>query len=237
MFLNKKISVLFLVHNEVTTIEEDIINIKNSLDGFINYEIIIVQDGSTDGTYEKLEIIKERYNIKLNSIKNRRGYTQAFLDGIEDCNEKIIFFSDTGGKYDFKNIKKFLIKFFDENIDFLSGYRINRKDKYYRKILTLFYSTLINLLFLKNFKDYDCGFKIFKKDLLKEIIAKKEFTPYLLTSQIFIFFFIFNFKVSQLPIEYLEDKNRFSRGLPLKRIPKVIYLSIQNILKIRLKLK
>ena len=92
MYLNKKISVLFLVHNEVATIEEDIIKIKNSLNGYINYEIIVVQDGSTDGTYEKLEEIREKYSIKLNSIKNRRGYTQAFLDGVKDCDEEVIFF-------------------------------------------------------------------------------------------------------------------------------------------------
>ena len=182
MFLSKKISVLFLVHNEVTSIEKDIINLKDSLDGYINYEIIVVEDGSTDGTHDKLKEIKEKYNIKLNSIKNRRGYTQAFLDGIEECNEKVIFFSDTGGKYDFNNIKLFLKVFFEKDADLLSGYRINRQDKYYRQLLTFFYSTLINLLFLKNYKDYDCGFKVFKKELLKEIVIKKNFTSYLLTS-------------------------------------------------------
>ena len=237
MYLNKKISVLFLVHNEVATIEEDIIKIKNSLNGYINYEIIVVQDGSTDGTYEKLEEIREKYSIKLNSIKNRRGYTQAFLDGVKDCDEEVIFFFVIGGKYDFNNIKKFLKEFFEKEVDLLSGFRINRKDKYYRQLLTLFYSTLINLLFLKNYKDYDCGFKIFKKKSLNEIIIKKDFTPYLLTSQIFIYFFIYNFKISQLSIEYLESEKRFSRGLPLNKIPKVIFLSIQNILKIRFKLK
>ena len=90
---------------------------------------------------------------------------------------------------------------------------------------------------MKNYKDYDCGFKIFKKKSLNEIIIKKDFTPYLLTSQIFIYFFIYNFKISQLSIEYLESEKRFSRGLPLNKIPKVIFLSIQNILKIRFKLK
>ena len=103
-----------------------------------------------------------------------------------------------------KNFKEF----FEKEVDLLSGFRINRKDKYYRQLLTLFYSTLINLLFLKNYKDYDCGFKIFKKSL-NEIIIKKDFTPYLLTSQIFIYFFIYNFKISQLSIEYLESEKDF----------------------------
>ena len=52
-----------------------------------------MQDGSTDGTYDKLNILKKKYDFKLNSVIEKRGYTSAFLLGIKECKENTIFFS------------------------------------------------------------------------------------------------------------------------------------------------
>ena len=95
MFLNKKISVLFLVHNEVETIEREIVAVKKNLDGFINYEIIIMQDGSSDGTFEKLEQIKEKYNLKLNSIKDRDSKDKSRKESPLIKTEESIFLDTT----------------------------------------------------------------------------------------------------------------------------------------------
>ena len=235
MITDKRISVLLLVCSEVNTIEKDIISIKKNLQNFINYELVVMQDGSTDGTYDKLNILKKKYDFKLNSVIEKRGYTSAFLLGIKECKENTIFFSDTGGKYDFKNLKIFIETFFSKKLDLVAGYRIKRKDKIYRRILTFFYTMCINFLFKKTYLDYDCGFKIFKKEIIESLIRKHNFTSYLLTSQIFIYFFLNKFRILQLPIEYLEDSKRSSRGIPLKKIPKVIILSLINLIKIRFK--
>jgi hypothetical protein len=234
--INKdKISILILVCNEVKTIEKDIISIKKNLKNYIDYQLVIVQDGSTDGTYEKLKFFKKKYNLTLNSVKKRRGYTNAFLTGIKNCHNDTIFFSDTGKKYDFKNLRRFIDIFYRKKADLLSGYRIKRKDKFFRRVLTFFYTQSINVLFNKNYKDYDCGFKIFKKTCIKKIVSKQNFTPYLFTSQIFIYFIKYNYKIIQLPLEYLENKKRSSRGIPTTKIPKIVILSLINLLKIRSK--
>ena len=233
MIADQKISVLLLVCNEVNTIERDIISIKKNLQNFINYELVIMQDGSTDGTYEKLNILKKKYDFKLNSVIEKRGYTSAFVLGIKECKESTIFFSDTGGKYDFKNLKIFIETFFSQKLDLLAGYRVKRKDKIHRRILTFLYTLCINILFKKKYLDYDCGFKIFKKEIIESLLRKHNFTSYLLTSQIFIYFFLNKLKIFQLPVEYLEDSKRSSRGIPLKKIPKIIILSLINLIKIR----
>tara|TARA_B100000767_G_scaffold268412_1_gene288595 strand:- start:218 stop:928 length:711 start_codon:yes stop_codon:yes gene_type:complete len=235
MINKEKISILILVCNEIKTIEKDIISIKKNLKNFIDYQLVVIQDGSTDGTYERLKFFKKKYNLTLNSVKKRRGYTNAFLTGIKSCRNDTIFFSDTGKKYDFKNLRKFIDTFFKKKTDLLSGYRIKRKDKIFRRILTFFYTKSINLLFNKKYKDYDCGFKVFRKTCIKKIVNKQNFTPYLFTSQIFIYFFKYNYKIIQLPIEYLENKKRSSRGIPTTKIPKIVILSLMNLLKIRSK--
>ena len=234
--MNKNTSLLLLVHNEIDTIENEIVEINKFLINNSNSELVIVQDGSTDGTYEKLNELKVKYNFILNSLKERRGYTQAFIDGVNSCSGNTILFSDSGGKYNFKNIQKFLNMFKLKNLDLLAGYRVKRKDKFLRRFLSFFYSKLCNILFWNNFKDLDCGFKVFKKSKLLLILENYKFTKSLLTSQLFIYFIKKKSNIYQLPIEYLEIKDRKSRGIPMNKILIISILSITNLFKIRLNL-
>ena len=117
----------------------------------------------------------------------------------------------------------------------VAGYRINRKDKLLRQILTLFYGFFINILFQINFKDYDCGFKVFDKKKLLKILKENNFDKNLITSQIFIYFKIYKYKILQLPIKYNEKKNRVSRGIPNSKILNIIFSSVKKMLHIRLK--
>ena len=235
--LKKKISILLLVHNEIKTIEKDIVSIRKNLQNRINYQLVIIQDGSNDGTYEKLNLIKKKYNLTLSNVKGRRGYTKAFNIGVKKCKNETIFFSDTGSKYSYGNMIKFLNVFYDKNADALFAYRIKRKDKIIRQILTSTYSFLINFLFNKNYKDYDCGFKIYNKKVLSKILNKYHFTPHLINSQIFIYFFLNKKKIFQLPIEYLETKHRSSRGVPMNKLVTIIFKSIINLLNIKFNFK
>tara|TARA_Y100000996_G_C22529499_1_gene645919 strand:- start:679 stop:1404 length:726 start_codon:yes stop_codon:yes gene_type:complete len=233
-FNKSKVSILLLVHNEIKTIERDIISIRKNLKNKINYQLVIVQDGSKDGTFEKLNLIKNKYNLTLSNVKKRRGYTKAFKVGVKKCKNETIFFSDTGSKYSFNNIKKFLNSFYNQKADGVFAYRIERQDKYLRRILTFYYTFFINILFGKNFKDYDCGFKVYKKKILLNILNKYSFTPHLINSQIFIYFFLNKKKIVQLPIKYLETKYRSSRGLPMNKLILIIFKSIINIIRIRI---
>ena len=234
--MNKSSSLLILVHNEIDTIENEIVEINKFLINNSNSELVIVQDGSTDGTYEKLNELKVKYNFILNSLKERRGYTQAFIDGVNSCSGNTILFSDSGGKYNFKNIQNFLNFYKLKNLDLLAGYRVKRKDKFLRRFLSFFYSKLCNILFWNNFKDLDCGFKVFKKSKLLLILENYKFTKSLLTSQLFIYFIKKKSNIYQLPIEYLEIKDRKSRGIPMNKILIISILSITNLFKIRLNL-
>ena len=60
MINKEKISILILVCNEIKTIEKDIISIKKNLKNFIDYQLVVIQDGSTDGTYERLKFFKKK---------------------------------------------------------------------------------------------------------------------------------------------------------------------------------
>jgi glucosyltransferase len=234
--MKKKISFIILVNNESKTIENeisDILKIKKK----INFELIVVQDGSKDGTFEILNKISKKKKITLFNKKKRLGYYKAFLKGIELSKGEIIFFSDTGNKYDYKKFIQLYKIFKEKNADLISCYRVKRQDKILRQLLTFFYTILINLIFFKRYKDYDCGFKIFNKKKLLMILKKYKFNKNLITSQVFLYFIKHNFRIFQYPIIYKEKKNRNSRGLPTNKVFKIALESILNLIKIKLDFK
>ncbi len=230
--MSENISFIILANNEAKTIRREIENILK-LRKKLKFKLIIVQDGSVDGTYEILKSLKKK-NIKIFNKKKRMGYYNAFLKGVELSEGNIIFFSDTGGKYNYNNFIKYYKYYKKNNLDLLACYRINRKDKILRQLLTFFYTITINLLFFLNYKDYDCGFKIFDKSKLLKILKNYTFDKNLITSQIFLFFVKNNFKILQLPIIYKEKKSRKSRGIPSNKIFQIVIKSILNLIKIKL---
>lgn len=232
--MKNKISFLILAHNEVGTIESEINNIL-TIKSKLKFDLVVIQDGSRDGTFEKLENLKKKKKFILYNKRNRLGYYNAFLKGVSLSKGNVIFFSDTGGKYNYKKFVNFYEHFKKNNADMVAGYRINREDKLLRQILTLFYGFFINILFQINFKDYDCGFKVFDKKKLLKILKENNFDKNLITSQIFVYFKIYNYKILQLPIKYNEKKNRVSRGIPNRKILNIIFSSVKKMLHIRLK--
>ena len=234
--MKEKISFLILVNNEAKKIKNEIYNILK-IKKKINFNLVVIQDGSNDGTYEILNRVSKKKKIILFNKKERLGYYKAFLKGVELSKGKTIFFSDTGGKYNYLKFLEFYKFYKKNNADLVAGYRIKRKDKIIRQMLTFFYSIIINNLFFLNFQDYDCGFKIFKRNKLLHVLKKYKFNKNLITSQIFLYFIKHNFKIFQYPIIYKEKKNRNSRGIPTNKIFKIVCETILNLIKIRLKFK
>jgi glycosyltransferase involved in cell wall biosynthesis len=230
----EKISVLILAHNEEKTIEEDIYNLYNALNKrFKNFQIIISEDGSRDNTYKKILFLKRKFNLILSTSRKRKGYAKAFINGINKCQSNVIFFSDTGKKYDYNNFFYFFKIFKKNNADLCCGIRIGRKDKLIRRALTFFYSIFLKLLFLRQFSDFDCGFRIYNKKKLKCVINKHSFHPMLIGSQIFMLFIKYKFKIIQKELKYLENNKRNSRGIPATKIISTIFSSIFFSIKIR----
>ena len=231
----QKISFLILANNESKTIKKEIKKILE-LKKKLKFNLVIVQDGSTDGTYEILNKISKKKVILYNK-KERLGYYNAFLKGVELSNGSVVFFSDTGGKYDYSKFLKFYDLYKKQKADLFASYRIKRKDKILRQLLTYFYTIFINILFFLNYKDYDCGFKIFNRKKLLKILKENSFNKNLITSQIFLYFIKNNFKIIQQPIIYKEKKNRDSRGIPTNKLFGIVIGSIINLIKIRLNYK
>lgn len=229
------LDLIFNAFNEIESIEKDIKDIVEKSSNLENINnIIIVEDGSTDGTSENLKILSQTYPIKLNQSKERRGYSKALIDGINSSSADFIFFSDLGGKFDWSEIAKLCTVL--PTYDFVLGVRVNREDQLYRQILTKAYSKYIKIFYNVNSSDPDSGFRIYRNSLIKEILEFELFNKHLLNSEFTIKCIKKNAKYKEVKINY-KKREGTSRGLPLKIIPKVIISTIQNSFKIKKQVK
>ncbi len=170
--MSKKIgelSVFFPTYNEEKNIEKVVKNTKKVLLEIAeNWEIIIVNDGSKDGTREIAErMAKKDKNVKVVNHKVNRGYGSALKNGFKNATYFWVAFTDSDGQFDFSEIKNFLPHI--RHADLILGYRSNRADTFMRRIYTFGWGMLPIILWGLNVRDYSCGFKLIKKGVFDKV--------------------------------------------------------------------
>ncbi len=136
----------------------------------VKWEIIMVDDGSTDDTLSIAKSLASKDpRLKVVAHKPNRGYGAALRAGFESAIYDLVAFTDGDGQFDISEIDKFLDKI--ENADIVIGFRKKRSDKNLGKRLLLMNMLKIwdLLLFRFYFRDIDCGFKMFRKDAIHKI--------------------------------------------------------------------
>jgi glycosyltransferase involved in cell wall biosynthesis len=167
-----EISIFFPFWNEEDNIQEVVRNaipIANNIAE--KWEMILVDDGSSDKTLEKAkELEKTHPNIKIISHTPNRGYGAALKTGFENSKYKYIAFTDGDGQFDFSEIDRFISEILKGNADMVIGYRKKRKDNFIRHILMNLLKIWDYIFFRFWFKDIDCGFKMFRKEAIDAIM-------------------------------------------------------------------
>ena len=166
------ISILIPSFNEEKTILNVLNRISKTIDPSINYEVVVINDGSTDNTLELLEQNKNLYN-QLITYERNYGKGNAVKKGLEVSKGKYIFFQDADLEYDPIDINKFikLIKRFEP--DLIIGSRLNyseytRSHNILNKFGNKFITFIFNLFYNTTFTDIYSCYVCFKKDLLNE---------------------------------------------------------------------
>ena len=141
------------------------------------YEIIVINDGSTDSTGEIAErLVKENGSVRVIHHPINKGYGSALKEGFENSKYKYVFFTDSDRQFDIKGLDILLPLIKTDAVEIIMGYRLKRKDPFLRRFLSWGYNSLVGYLFDLNVKDIDCAFKIFRKDIFSKIeIESKNF--------------------------------------------------------------
>ncbi len=164
----KKLSVVIPVKNEEDNIKPLLDEIKKALKN-IDYEVIFVDDGSTDKTVQKIkELADER--VKLIIFSRNFGQTTAMAAGIDAAEGELIATLDGDLQNDPSDIPMMMEKLEKEGWDVVAGRRANRKDGFLlRKVPSKIANWLIRKLTGVYISDYGCTLKLFKSDVAKNL--------------------------------------------------------------------
>jgi len=171
-YLISEISASFPAYNEEKNVAKTIEKaIKVLEDIALRWEIIAVDDGSSDKTGKILAQLQKKHPGKIKVITHRpnRGYGGALKSCLYNCKYRWIVFTDADGQFDFSELYHFWDEAKRSQADLVIGYRLKREDPMAR-ILIANLLKLWNFLFYRAwFKDADCGFKLIKKEVVDSI--------------------------------------------------------------------
>ena len=161
-----EISIVIPVHNEVENIADLVGDIKKVCEGRYVYEIIVIDDGSTDGTFD---IIKTLTGITCIRLRRCFGQTAGMDAGIKHAKYKYIITLDGDRQNDPADFPKLLDYLKENDLDIVSGWRKNRKDKFLKKFVSRGANLLRSILIHDNIHDSGCSLKIYKKECFEQV--------------------------------------------------------------------
>lgn len=134
------------------------------------FEIIYVDDGSTDNTKKELYKLKKGKSL-FKLILHKKNYSQshAIQSGINECKYENIIFLDGDLQNDPQDIKKLINHYIKKKLDMVIGWRIKRKDNFLRTASSIIANKIVNYLTNSRIHDNGCALKILKKKLLSDM--------------------------------------------------------------------
>lgn len=227
------ISIVLPVHNEEKNLNELLLSWSRLLnENKIDYEFVLVEDGSTDRTKEIIIELEKIFPIINLSQNEKRGYSKAVVDGVTHSSKKFILCTDSDNQIKVDSLIENLKNFPTEN-QFLIGYRNPRNDPWNRLIYSKLFKIFHSILFNSKLTDPSCPFVIglnstFKKlDKEKLLFMKEGFWWGFVGLSI-----LNNIKFIQRPIKHYP-RLEGEAGYKLKNLLGIIFRNIYGLIKIK----
>jgi len=223
----KELSILLPAYNEASQIERCIRKVQaaaQTLTG--SYEIIVSEDGSTDGTDEIVrKMAQTDPNIRLLHSPTRLGKGKGIKNAVNAATGEIVLFMDVDLATDLNCISKLL-----ETVKakggmaigsrHIQGSVVHRHTK--RTLFSLTYNILVRLLFLDGIRDHQCGFKSMHRDVAKAILNSSRSDGYFFDTEMIVRCKKLGYPVTEVPVVWVEKNKGGSKVNPIKDSRKIL---------------
>jgi len=229
-----ELSVFFPAYNEEknlkNTIEKTVAILKKVAQ---KWEILIINDGSKDGTGRIAQELAKKYRNKVlvTTHHRNRGYGAALKSGFYNSRYRWIAFTDSDGQFDFSEIVNFIKSQKETNADLVIGYYLKRQVSFLRILGTRIWQLAVFLLFGLKVKDIDCGFKLIRKKVIETIPKLEAERGPFISSELLIKSKKSGFKIVEIGVHHYPRKLGTATGTDLN----VVFSGLSDLVKLWLK--
>lgn len=222
----KEISILLPAYNEAAHIKKCVLKVETAVRSFTrSYEIIVSEDGSTDGTNRIVEkMAKCNPNLVLLHTSTRLGKGKAIRKALFNSKGKYITFMDVDLATDLACLPK-LLNVVKQNGGMaigsrhVSGAHVERK--FSRTLFSLTYNLFVRLLFLDGIHDHQCGFKMMSREVAKAVLGSSKTDGYFFDTEMIVRCKKLGFPVVEVAVNWTERHNGRSKVNPIQDARKI----------------
>jgi glycosyltransferase involved in cell wall biosynthesis len=199
-----EISAVMPAFNEEANLEQSVGRMADALQACARgFEIIVVDDGSQDGTAAVLERLKAAHpNLRVIRHPLNRGYGAALRSGFAAARFSWIFLMDADNQFDPSEVERLLAR--AAGADIVAGYRKHRRDPVLRRLNAWAFFTMVRLLFGGLVRDVNCAFKLMRRDLIERMALHSEGA--LINTEILVLARQLGARVVEVPVEHYPRK-------------------------------
>jgi len=208
-----QVSVVLPAYNEVTYLTPAVERTMQTLNGFVEFfEIIIAEDGSTDGTAQCAEALAQQYSCVKHIHRDARlGRGTALNNAFIQSQGKVLVYMDLDLATDLKYLQPLVESIRVEGYDFATGSRMMAKSKAQRSFSRGFsskaYNFLVRHMLGSKLHDHQCGFKAFKRESLLDLLDEVEATHWFWDTEVMVRGYHHGYRICEFPVEWKSGKD------------------------------
>lgn len=195
----------------------------------LEYEIILVNDGSRDRTGEIAKSMTgEIPNLRVVENSPNRGYGGALKSGFYAATKEWVAFAPSDNQFDFNQVRDLMA--YAGKADIITGYRANDADPFMRRLNRFGWNALVRLLFGHMTRDIDCGFKLFRREILQHVTLLSDGA--MVDTELLAGARARGYRIVEVPLKHLPR----TAGSPTGANYKVILRAFRDLVRFRFRL-
>jgi glycosyltransferase involved in cell wall biosynthesis len=231
-----EVAVLLPVYNEFDIIERVVLEIYDVIGSRMPLEIVISEDGSTDGTKDVIRRLSEIYPLKAILSPMRKGYARGIIDGLNFVESSYVLVTDSDGQHDPRDFWK--LWELRREYDIVSGWRVKRADPLHRKIMSRTFQFMARKVFnLPDFKDITAPFKLMRAEVAKEIAGECKYMRESFWTEFTIRAYKKGYRIGEVPVTHRPRLDGTTRVYKPSKIPRIAITQLHALIKLRRELE
>lgn len=219
-----KFSVIVPAYNEGAVIRQNLIEIRNALEGKVDsYEILAVDDGSSDNTREEILAASGIYGeIKYAGYEVNRGKGGAIKHGVGMASGEVTGFIDADLDISPDHLIKYLERMDESGCDVVIGSKMHRESELdyppLRRFVSWGYYVILKILFGMSTKDTQTGIKLYKSSIIKKVAPLLRVEGYAFDIEVLALCFHEGAKIEEMPVQIVFKRNGSFGRIKIKDI-------------------